>query len=333
MRIERFLAGYETPIIFPLGPNLHAAQFRLMKLLPARFMFDRAEDRGELRPAGDVVETSSGTFALALAMLTASRGYHLTIVSASSLIDAPFKLRLEELGAQVLLVEDRQGTGEQAGRLSLLRSILQAKPHTFWPRQYDNPDNPAAYSRLAELLVERIGPVDCLVGCVGSGGSLCGTASYLGAIFPALKVIAVDTHGSVLFGHRPARRLLRGLGNSIVPGNLDHSAIDEVHWIGAFHAFEETRDLHRHHALFIGPTSGAAARVARWYARAHPTETVVTIMPDEGYRYQSTVYSDEWLEAQEGWLRARRNEPIELHKIEPASESDWTFTRWSRRIP
>ncbi|EMS96367.1 pyridoxal-5'-phosphate-dependent protein subunit beta [Agrobacterium tumefaciens str. Cherry 2E-2-2] len=302
-----------------------------MKLLPARYMLDRAEESGLLQSGGHIVETSSGTFAMALAMLSAIRGYELTIVSATSLMDVPFKGRLEQLGASVLLVEDESRTGNQDGRLAELHRVLDSKPGAFWPRQYDNPDNPAAYSRLAEMVVEKVGRVDCLVGCVGSGGSLSGAARYLRSPFPEMRVVAVDTNNSVLFGHKAGPRLLRGLGNSIMPKNLDHTLIDDVHWVGALQAFAATRDLFRRHAMFVGPTSGAAALVGGWYARTYPSETVVAIMPDKGYRYQSTVYFDDWLAAQSGWPVEIKTGPLELSEIAPAGEGDWTYMQWSRR--
>lgn len=332
MTIESYLSDFETPRIVPLSANLHAAQFRLMKLLPARFMLDRAEARGLLKRGSHIVETSSGTFALALAMLSVERGYTLTIVSATSLMDACFKARLEQLDASVILVEDENRTGNQGGRLAALHRVPDSRPDAFWPQQYDNPDNPAAYSRLAEILVEKIGRIDCLVGCVGSGGSLCGTATYLRRLFPGLRAIAVDTHNSVLFGHQAGPRLLRGLGNSIVPKNLDHALIDEVHWVGAFQAFAATRDLYRHQAMFVGPTSGAAHLVADWFTRTHPNQTVAVILPDEGYRYQSTVYSDDWLESLEGWPSVRITAPSKILHIAPASEDAWTQFEWSRRL-
>lgn len=332
MKSEIFLADYETPRMVDLAPNFYAAQFRLMKLLPARYMLDRAEESGALQPGGQIVETSSGTFAMALAMLSAVRGYGLTIVSATSLMDDSFKGRLEQLGASVRLVEDENRTGNQDGRLTELQHVLDSKPGALWPRQYDNPDNPAAYSRLAEIIVEKVGRVDCLVGCVGSGGSLSGAARYLRSLFPEMRVVAVDTNNSVLFGHKAGPRLLRGLGNSIMPNNLDHALVDDVHWVGALQAFAVTRDLYRRRAMFVGPTSGAAALVGGWYARTHLNETVVAIMPDEGYRYQSTVYSDDWLVAQSGWPVEIKTGPLELSEIAPAGEGDWTYMQWSRRL-
>jgi len=325
-----FFDDYERPSVIHLGANIYAAQFRLMKLMPARYMLDRALERGELKPGGHLVETSSGTFAMALAMLCAVRGYRLTIVSADSLMDKELKVRLELLGATVNLVNDEKRTGNQDGRLAALREVLSRDPGAFWPRQYDNPENPASYSRLAEIVADKIGRIDCLVGCVGSGGSLTGTTRYLRLPFPTMRSIAVDTHNSVLFGQKAGPRLLRGLGNSIMPKNLDHTLVDEVHWVGAFQAFLATRELYRHRALYVGPTSGAAALVGQWYAAAHPDQTVMVVMPDEGYRYQSTVYSDEWLATQPGWPVSRRTEPTEVTNIAATGESDWTSMVWSR---
>lgn len=332
MKTKTFLHSYETPQIIELGPNFYVAQFRLMKLLPARYMLDRAEQSGLLPPGGHIVETSSGTFALALAMLSVIRGYRLTVVSATSLIDQPFKNRLEQLGSTVKLVEDPCQTGNQDGRLAELHRILDEEPDAFWPRQYDNPDNPAAYSRLAEAIVDHLGQIDCLVGCVGSGGSLCGTTRYLRKIYPEMRAVAVDTNNSVLFGQQAGPRLLRGLGNSILPKNLDHGLIDEVHWIGALQAFSRTRNLYRDSAIFVGPTSGAAARVGSWKARQAPNDTVVAIMADEGYRYQSTVHSDDWLRnLSSDWPTIEKQEPTRLRDISSAGENDWTFINWARR--
>jgi hypothetical protein len=186
-------------------------------------------------------------------------------------------------------------------------------------------------SRLAEWITREIGRVDCLVGCVGSGGSLCGTGGFLREVFPDLSLIAVDTHRSILFGHAPGRRLLRGLGNSILPSNLRHEMIDEVHWVGALPAFAAARRLYHDHALFMGPTSGAAALVAAWYAREHPDATIVVILPDEGYRYQNTLYHDDWLTQLEGWPLDIPGEPVALRKTESHGEDSWTRLAWGRQ--
>lgn len=80
-----------------------------------------------------------------------------------------------------------------------------------------------------------------------------------------------------------------------MPPNLDRTTFDGVHWVSDREAFAATRALHRRHALFMGPTSGAAWLVARWWARRNPDARVVVLLPDEGHRYQDTVYDDAWL--------------------------------------
>jgi cysteine synthase A len=204
-------------------------------------------------------------------------------------------------------------------------------PRHFLPSQYANPDNPASYRPLADHLAATVGPVDCLVGPVGSGGSMCGTASFLraGPSGPQMQAVGVDTPGSVLFGHADAPRLVRGLGNSVMPANLNHRTFDEVHWLPDREAFAATRTLHRQHAVYMGPTSGAAWLVASWWARLHPDSRVVTLLPDEGHRYQDTVYDDRWLESRDMRLPLLPTEPEEVTAVTPARH--WSFLRWDRR--
>ena len=168
-----------------------------------------------------------------------------------------------------------------------------------------------------------------LVGTVGSGGSTCGTLEVLRQVAGGIRLVAVDTFGSVLFGLPVGKRVLRGLGNSVTPSNVLHHLYDEVHWVCAEDAFQCTRVMHRRHALFQGPTSGAASQVARWIRqqREHP---VVFIAPDEGYRYQDTIYDDGWLRA-EGLLRPTPTaEPLEITDL-AAATPPWNFLSWGRR--
>ncbi len=327
VRID-YLRDLETPRLAQLEPNLLAAVFSLMKLMPARFILDEAE---ALQPGGHIVETTSGTFGMALALLAASRGYRLTLVTTSTLTDARFKMLLEQTGATVIMLDDPLGNGDQAGRLAVLQQILEQDPGAFWTRQYENPGNALGYARLAELLAAASVKIDILVGCVGTGGSLCGTGSFLRQVNPNLTIIAVDTHRSVLFGQPVGRRLLRGLGNSILPANLHHELIDKVHWVGAYPAFAETRRLLRRHGIFQGPTSGAAALVARWVAAEHPDARVAVILPDEGHRYLDTVYDDAWLATLPGWPVEQAPSPTTIEKIAPADEASWTRFGWNRR--
>ncbi|HTC80376.1 MAG TPA: pyridoxal-phosphate dependent enzyme [Acidimicrobiia bacterium] len=204
-------------------------------------------------------------------------------------------------------------------------------PRHFLPAQYSNPDNPGAYAVLADELAATLGWVDILVGPVGSGGSMCGTVAGLRDLLGAhIAAVAVDTPGSVLFGQPDTPRRIRGLGNSLMPVNLDHSAFDEVHWVSDREGFAATRALHRRHALYMGPTSGAAWMVAQWKARAEPDARVVVLLPDEGHRYQDTVYDDAWLRRQGLRLRRLPNRPVEVATPDDGGP-EWSCLRWNRR--
>lgn len=325
-------AAYRLPRLIRLGPNLYGAAFTLMKMVPARFILSKARDDGRLEPGTVIVETTSGTFGLALAMHAVHLGRKLILVS-DPVIDGRLYRRLTDLGAMVERVpagaSARPG-GFQAARLERLRQVQATHAQTFCPEQYSNPDNPASYAAVAELMLDCLGQVDCLVGPVGSGGSMCGTTVRLRSALPGCQAIGVDTHGSVLFGHDDASRELRGLGMSLMPGNLDHRLFDSVHWCTAPAAYRATRELHRRHALFMGPTSGVAYLVARWWARANPDALTVVMLPDEGHRYQDTVYSDDWLAAAGHSDAAKAHDPVQVdHPGQQAGP--WTRYSWGRR--
>ncbi|MDH6234881.1 cysteine synthase [Mesorhizobium soli] len=326
-----YFRALETPRLARLGPNIVAAAFPLMKLMPARFILDRAEKSGELKAGVHIVETTSGTFGMAVALLAAARGYRLTLVTAATLIDQAYQHRLERLGANVVPIEDERGDGNQSGRLAHLQAIMESEADTFWTRQYDSAGNWLSYARLAEQFVRSMGQVDWLVGCVGTGGSLCGTGTFLRQLYPHLKIAAVDTHRSVLFGQPVGKRMLRGLGNSVIPKNVQHHLVDEVHWVGAYAAYHSAHSLLRNHGIFMGPTSGAAALVGGWIARTNPGAVVAVIMPDEGFRHANTVYNDQWLSSLPGWPCEATSEPEALSVIEPGAEWEWTRFDWRRR--
>jgi cysteine synthase len=321
----------EMPDVIALAPNLFGLAFFLMKLIPARLILERARVQQRLAPGSVVVETTSGTFGLALAILSNLLGYRLFLVSDPA-VDGPLYRRLVDLGAMVDIVRQPAAVGGiQQARLDRLAELQEAYPAHYWPAQYENPDNPDSYAPCAELLVEAAGHLDCLVGTVGSGGSMCGMSRYLRVLFPHLHVIGVDTQGSVLFGlPDEKKRLLRGLGNSLMPKNLDHTVFDEVHWVTGSEAFLATRRLHQKHALYAGPTSGAAYLVARWWAQQHPDARVAVLFPDQGYRYQDTVYDDDWLTANDAALSALPPAP-ELCSAPQEVPRRWARLDWRRR--
>ena len=151
---------------------------------------------------------------------------------------------------------------------------------------------------------------------------MCGLTRALRRVRPALRAVAVDTHGSVLFGHPDRPRRLRGLGNSITPGNLDHALFDEVHWVSAEDAFRCMVALYRETGLFMGATSGAAFLVARWQARVRQ-ERVLCILPDEGARYLADFIA--WSAAD----AALANEPVTA-RFGEVTDGTWSRLAWNR---
>ncbi|GLZ37986.1 cystathionine beta-synthase [Actinokineospora sp. NBRC 105648] len=320
----------ELPRIIELGANLYAASFTLMKLLPARFIIDRARRDGLLAPGGLVIETSSGTFGLGLALVCRRYGHPLIVVGDPA-IDANLRTRLELLGAQVEIVDafDAPG-GIQGARLARVRELTERNPGSYVPGQYDNPDNPAAYDVVADLLADTLGPIDRLVGPVGSGGSTGGLAAALRLAGQDTRLSGVDTPGSVIFGDRNGPRLLRGLGSSIHAGNVHHTAYDDVHWVGAGAAFHATRELYATHGIFAGPTSGASFLAARWHAAQDPGAVTVAILPDDGYRYLDSVYSETWLRAN-GLAGVTAPEAPKSVTDPTDLDEHWSHLRWGRR--
>ena len=318
------------PQLIELEDGLIAASFRLMKLLPAKYVVDKAVREGRLGPESSLVETSSGTYALGLGIVCSEHGVPFRIVSDPAIDDA-LRRRLEDLGGEVRIVSNNPSAGNlQVLRLREVQRHLAEHPGAFWPSQYHNEENREAYRIFAEQLLAAVGGELTLVGTVGSGGSTSGTAEILRESGTDLELVGVDTFGSVLFGLPVDRRVLRGLGNSIYPRNLIHSLYDEVHWVEAEDAFHHTRALHRRHALFQGPTSGAAYQVARWIRRQRPDRPVVFICPDEGFRYQDTIYDDSWLRSENLLRHTPTPAPTAVHSLTEVT-TPWVAFAWGRR--
>jgi cysteine synthase A len=263
-----------------------------MKDRVARRTILEAKRTGELRDGMPIIESSSGTMACGVALVGARLGHPVHIVTDPR-IDPVTLSKLEALGCRIHVVQRMGAHGWQGARLERLRELLWQYPGSFWPRQYENPENPSAYIELARELVEDLERIDVLVASVGSGGSLSGTARELRRCFPALKVIAVDATGSVIFGQpdRPGR-LQGGLGNSLVAPNVHHELVDEVHWLNDEEAFASTLKLARREQIFAGNSSGSVYTVAAWVStRVAPDTNIVAIFPDRGDRYVATIYN------------------------------------------
>lgn len=294
-----------------------------MKDRVARQVIQDARRTGLLAEGAPIVESSSGTMALGLALVGTHLGHPVHIVTDPR-IDPITHTKLETLGCAVHVVGAMTGQGWQSARLELLAELLETLPGAFWPRQYTNPQNPYAYRTLAAELVADLGTVDVLVGAVGSGGSLCGSARALLETQPELTVVGVDAVGSVLFAQPDVpKRRQSGLGNSLYPENIDYRLFDEVHWLSDDEAFDATRRLAREQQIFGGNTSGSVYRVlTHLAAHAAPGTRLVGIMPDRGDRYVESVFAA-------GPSTPIATEPVQVEY--GATVTGWSFARVPRR--
>jgi cysteine synthase A len=291
-----------------------------------------ARRTGALQPGALIIESSSGTMAMGLAVVGTFLGHEVLIVTDAR-TDPLTIAKLTALGCKVDVVTRMTRTGWQSARLDRLAELLEANPGSFCPHQYENPQNPLAYEPLAAELLADLDRVDVLVASVGSGGSLCGAARALRRANPPLRVVAVDAVGSVIFGQPDIPgRLQGGHGNSVVPGNVDFDVIDEVHWLSDDECFAATRELAMHEKIFAGCSSGAVYAVARWLSATCPPDTrIVGIFPDRGDRYLKTVYDAEFREARGVDSPALTGEPVLVEYGERVSS--WSYAKNPRPKP
>ncbi|MEU8744897.1 PLP-dependent cysteine synthase family protein [Streptomyces sp. BPPL-273] len=292
----------------------------------ALHMVRAALGRGHLLPGARIVESTSGTLGLGLALAGATYGHPVTVVTDPGMEPLMTGL-LTAYGAEVDVVDAPHPTGGwQQARRSRVEEILQRHPDAWCPDQYNNPDNVAAYAPLAHELVAQLGRIDTLVVSVGTGGHSAGIASVLRDFFPRLRVVGVDTTGSTIFGQPASPRLMRGLGSSIYPGNVAYDLFDEVHWVAAAEAVWAARRLARDHYATGGWSVGAVALVSRWLARTLPAEDrTVAVFPDGPQRYVGTVFNDAYCDEQGVLGHVPADEPDEI-----ACPGDRVVTRWTR---
>ncbi len=325
-----------TPVLWidrPFAPHgrgffakLEGANPGGIKDRPGLHMIREARRRGELRPGAPVVESSSGTLGLGLALAGLHYGHPVTVVSDPGMEPAMMRL-LTSLGARVDTVELPHPTGGwQEARRIRVAELLAATPGSYCPDQYSNPDNVAAYAPLAAELTAQLGRIDTLVVAVGTGGHSAGIAKRLREHSPGLRVVGVDSVGSAIFGQPAGPRLMRGLGSSIHPANVDYGAFAEVHWVAPGEAVWACRQLARTHYASGGWSVGAVALVAGWVARTSaPGTRIAAVFPDGPHRYLETVYNDNWC-AEQGILGA--GPPSEPDEI--AAPDECVVTGWTR---
>ncbi|WP_267241626.1 PLP-dependent cysteine synthase family protein [Streptomyces sp. PR69] len=265
---------------------------------PGLYMAERARARGELRPGARIIESTSGTLGLGLALAGMVYGHPVTLVTDPGLEPSMTRL-LSAYGARVDVVSEPHPTGGwQQARRDRVARLMRRHPGSWCPDQYNNPDNTTAYTSLALELAADLGHIDVLVCSVGTGGHSAGVSRVLRQLYPGLRLVGVDTVGSTIFGQPARPRLMRGLGSSIYPRNVAYGSFSEVHWIAPAEAVWACRRLAASHYASGGWSVGAVALVAGWLARTLPEPTrIAAVFPDGPQRYLGTVYDDDYCAA------------------------------------
>lgn len=267
-----------------------------IKLKAAKEMVAAAELDGRLGPGSVLVESSSGNLGVALSMIAASKDYQFVCVTDSRCNPAASRL-METLGARVhtILEPDTHG-GFLGARISYVRALCASDKRYVWLNQYSNANNwKAHYGTTAPAIASQFPRLDVLFVGAGTTGTLMGCARYFRQWHRPVRVVAVDSVGSVTFGGAPAPRMIPGLGTSVRPAQLDESFVDEVVHVEEADTVRACRRMARSGFLFGGSTGTVVRGAMDWLARnGAPELTAVAIAPDLGERYLDTIYADAW---------------------------------------
>ena len=265
---------------------------------PAYWILKRAAERGEIRDHTTVIESSSGNFASALASFTRLVGLPFIPVIDPN-ISGTYESFLRRVCPRVVKVEERDDTGGfLKTRLQMVKHLCATVPNAYWPNQYGNPDAMEAHYRTtAGEICADFDSLDYAFIGVSTAGTIAGMSRRLKEHYPDVKIIAVDTRGSVIFGDAPRKRHIPGIGSSIVPPLLSRAVIDDVVLISERETVAACRELLTDHGLFVGGSSGSAFAAVQRYAPRMPKDrlpTVLFLCADRGTPYLDTVFDPAW---------------------------------------
>ncbi len=254
-------------------------------------MIEAAERAGMIAPGRTtIVEPTSGNAGIALAMVTAARGYRL-IITMPETFSVERRTLLRAYGAKLVLTPGPEG---MRGAIERAAEVVAETPDSFMPQQFENPANPAIHHDATgdEIWRDTEGAVDVFVAGIGTGGTITGVGRLLKERKPAVRVVGVEPiESTVLAGGQPGPHRIQGIGAGFVPAVLDTAVYDEVLAVTGEQAFETARALAAGEGLLVGISAGANAFVAAEVG-ARPENAgklIVTILCDTGERYLSTT--------------------------------------------
>lgn len=267
-------------------------------------MIEAAEKEGKLKPGGTIIEATSGNTGIGLALVAALKGYK-TIFVMTEKASKEKGNYLRALGAEVVIQPMTAKFGEPDHYVSVAKRLAEEIPNSLFPYQYSNPANPGAHYKTTgpEIWNDTDGKITHFISGVGTGGTITGTGKYLKEKNPEIKIIGADPYGSIFknvketgIAPEPIPYLIEGIGQDVMPDNVQMEYIDEIINVNDKDAVEMCRLLSKEEGIFCGGSTGTIAYAALEVAKKLDKNAVIVfIVCDTGERYLSKYHSDDWL--------------------------------------
>jgi cysteine synthase A len=253
-------------------------------------MIEDAEKAGILKPGVEIIEPTSGNTGIGLAMVSAVKGYKLTLTMPETMSVERRNL-LKAFGANLVLTPGATG---MKGAIARAQELHAENPNSFLPQQFENASNPEVHKRTTgeEIWNDTDGKVDIFVAGVGTGGTISGVGAALKAHNPNIKIIAVEPADSpVISGGNPGPHKIQGIGAGFIPKNYNPAVVDEVLQVTNDQAILTARQLAQQEGMLVGISCGAATYAATQVALRpeNKGKNIVVLLPDTGERYLSTL--------------------------------------------
>lgn len=270
----------------------------------AKYMVGKAEKDGKIKPGDTIIENSSGNTAMGLAIVARQKGYKLKIVLRNTTSKEKTKM-LERLGVDVILVDATIPPEDPCSYNNYAATLASQNKDYYYIDQHNNLDNNEAHYNTTgpEIWEQTGGKIDYLVDGVGTGGTLCGSGTYLKEKNPDIKLIGVDPVGSVFYTYfkekkliKPAHYKIEGIGDEFLIKTARLEVLDDMYQVDDKTAIAWTKKLALEEGILSGGSSGANIWAAVKLAKEIDREAnIVTFICDTGYKYFSTIYNDNWL--------------------------------------